>query len=479
MATGFQENAFGRRGVRIRIETHPRQRDLATHVLFRHEEVRHRDARTVLHHQVDRGVFGAHAALPRHFSQRLARERLERRILETQQQRAGRAGRAIEVLPGGRRIAHLGQHARANRRVFEPRDPRFQAAVLHPRRHGGIKTGGARRIHIHVGRDADSGGARRLHLVDQRIQLAPVALAGGFQVIDFRWRSGGFGDIDGLLHRLDQPVPFTAHVYAVDAAAAGGFGRERHQLGCLRVSIGAVDERGGDPERPLLHGLTHQRAHLRQLRRARLHVALAEHVGAHRAGPDEGRDIRCDAALLEPVQILPERRPVDGVANVRLPLGGETFHFRGQRPHRVFPQHLERDTLAQVTERTPVREQRLLRMRQHVDEAGRHCLAVRIDPFARGPGRVRSDVREAIAFDRHITDEGGASRAVIDGPAADENIVVRRLAAGSRRLREGRACEQGQPLDRALDPHERRSLVYSRPYQGARVADARDSQVRS
>jgi len=43
---------------------------------------------------------------------------------------------------------------------------------------------------------------------------------------------------------------------------------------------------------------------------------------------------------------------------------------------------------------------------------------------------VRSDVSEAIAFDGHIPDEGGASRAVVDGAAADENIVVSHLAAG-------------------------------------------------
>ena len=409
MTTGFQEHAFGRGGVRIRIEAHPRQRDLAAHVLFRHEEVRHRDARTVLHHQVDHGLFGAHAALLRHVSQRPAGERLERRVLEAEQQRAGRAGRAIEVLPGWRGIAHLGQHAAADRPVLEARDPRFQASVLHPRGHGGIKTRRARRVHVHVGGDADPRRARLLHLMDERIELVPVALTGGFQVVDFRRCSGSPGDVDRLLHRLDQSISFTAHVHAVDAPAARGLARQRDQLGCPGVVIGAVDERGGHAERPLLHGLAHQRAHLRQLRRRRLHVPLAEHVGAHRAGPDEGRDVRCDAAPLEPVQVLPERRPVDGVANVRLPLGCEALHFRGQRPHRVFAQHFERHALAQIAERTPVGEQRLLRVRQHVDEARRHRLAVRIDPFTRRSARVRSDVRQPVACDGHIADEGGAA----------------------------------------------------------------------
>ncbi len=279
--------------------------------------------------------------------------------------------------------------------------------------------------------------------MDECIQLVPVAFAGDLQVIDLRRCSGSPGDVDRLLHRLDQPIPFTAHVYAVDATAAGGLARQRHQLGRFGIVIGAVDERGGHAERPLLHGLTHQRAHLRQLRRRRLHVTLAEYVGAHRAGPDEGGDVRCDATPLEPAQILPERRPVDGVANVRLPLGCEAFHFRVQRPHRVLAQHFERDALTQVAEGTAVHQQRLLWMRQHVDEARRHRLAVRINPFARRCGRVRSDVSQAIALDGHIADEGGASRAVIDGPAADEQIVGSRPSAGSRGLRQrGRARER-------------------------------------
>src|SRR2546429_5411204 len=65
------------------------------------------------------------SALLRHVSQRPAGERLERRVLEAEQQRAGRAGRAIEVLPGWRGIAHLGQHAAADRPVLEARDPRL------------------------------------------------------------------------------------------------------------------------------------------------------------------------------------------------------------------------------------------------------------------------------------------------------------------------------------------------------------------
>src|SRR5205823_9377034 len=74
----------------------------------------------------------------------------------------------------------------------------------------------------------------------------------------------------------------------------------------------------------------------------------------------------------------------------------------------------------------------------------------------------------------HIPHEGDASRAVIDGPAADENIVVSRLAAGSGRLRErGRACQQ-DPLWCATDHHERCPLI-SRPCHGCGLARVRET----
>src|SRR3712207_7610708 len=47
----------------------------------------------------------------------------------------------------------------------------------------------------------------------------------------------------------------------------------------------------------LLHGLAHQPAHLGQLLRGRIDVVEAEHVGAQRARPLEGREVGRDAAL--------------------------------------------------------------------------------------------------------------------------------------------------------------------------------------
>src|SRR5205807_9890774 len=98
----------------------------------------------------------------------------------------------------------------------------------------------------------------------------------------------------------------------------------------------------GDPEGSFLHRLAHQRAHPPELRGGRLHVALAEHVGADRARAHEGGDIGRNAVPLELVQVLPESGPVDRVVNVGLALPRMALHLRSQRPHRVLAEHLER-----------------------------------------------------------------------------------------------------------------------------------------
>src|SRR6187397_3007585 len=47
-----------------------------------------------------------------------------------------------------------------------PPAPLLEAALLHPRRHRGVEAGGARRVGVHVGGDAQAGGARRFDLGD-------------------------------------------------------------------------------------------------------------------------------------------------------------------------------------------------------------------------------------------------------------------------------------------------------------------------
>ncbi len=450
MPAGFQKHPLGRRRIRIRVEADPGERQLAAHVLLRHQKVGDRYARSVLDHQVDGGVLGTHATHLRDLGERLARQRLELRVLEPEQQRAGGARGSVEVLPRRGRVAHLGEHTRANRRILQPADPGLEAAVLHPRRHGGIEPGRTRRVQVHIRGDADPGGARSLDLVDERVELAPISSARSFQVIDLRRRARGPGDVDGLLRRLEQPIALAAHVHAVDPAAARRLAGERHELGGASVLVRAVDERGGDPEGSFLHRLAHQRAHPLELRGGRLHVALAEHVGADRARAHEGGDIGRNAVPLELVQVLPESGPVDRVVNVGLALPRVALHLRSQRPHRVLAEHLERHSLAQIAQRPAVRDEGLFRVRQHVDEPGRHRLAARLEALGRRPGSMRSHVDDAIAPQGYVAHERWAPRAVVDGAAADHHIVVRSRTACLLKGRADTGARRGktEPRDR-------------------------------
>ena len=67
-------------------------------------------------------------------------------------------------------------------------------------------------------------GARRLHPGDGGVDLAPVALAGLLEMIDFRRSARLRGNLDQLVDRLEQLGAFVAHVTDVHAAALGGFG---------------------------------------------------------------------------------------------------------------------------------------------------------------------------------------------------------------------------------------------------------------
>src|SRR6185312_15702879 len=100
--------------------------------------------------------------------------------------------------------------------------------------------------------------------------------------------------------------------------------------------------------------------------------------------------------------------------------------LRAERTHGVLSQHFQSYPLAQVAQRAPIYEQRFLGMREHIDEAGRYCPAVRLDLLPGTSWRVRSDIGDPIATDRNVADKRRSSAAVIDRAAADDEIIGRR-----------------------------------------------------
>ena len=104
----------------------------------------------------------------------------------------------------------------------------------------------------------------------------------------------------------------------------------------------------------------------------------------------------------------------------------ERLHGRRQRRvHGVLAQHLERHALGQVTQAPAVYDQALLRVGQHVDEAGRHRLAVGVDLGAAGDGDVGRDGGDAVAGDGDVGFVGRGAGAVVDEAAPDDDVVGR------------------------------------------------------
>ncbi len=268
------------------------------------------------------------------------------------------------------------------------------------------------------------------------IQLGPIDLARDFQVIDLRGSARSFRDIDRFLHRLDNAIAFAAHMGDVHSAAKRRFTRQRDQFRRFGIGVRVVNQRRGHAQRALLHRLADQSAHLRKLRRRRLHIIFAQHIDAHRARADERRDVGCNALALQLLEIFAERGPVDVVVKVALVALHVCFHGRRQRPHGILAHDLERHALRDVAERTLIHEQRFLRMCEHIDEPGRYRLAVRIDLRAARARRVRADIRDPILSIATSPMEGRLARTVIDQAIANDGIVLnlrrRRHARGSK-----------------------------------------------
>ena len=147
---------------------------------------------------------------------------------------------------------------------------------------------------------------------------------------------------------------------------------------------------------------------------------------------DERGDVHRHALLLEQRQVLAERRPFDRVLDVAL-LGEQLLlHRRRERAHGEALAHdLQRHALAQLALSAAVDEQRLGRPRQHVDEAGRHGLARRVDLAPRAARRLRTHVGDAVTLDRDLARVARAAGSVVDRAATDQEIVFGFPFAGS------------------------------------------------
>src|SRR3546814_2079104 len=88
MRARLQEHAFGRGRFGVRTQAHPRLRKAKLDVVLAHQEVRRAHAGIVLDDQVEHRLLARGAALTRDLGQRAAGQRLERRVVELDQDQA-------------------------------------------------------------------------------------------------------------------------------------------------------------------------------------------------------------------------------------------------------------------------------------------------------------------------------------------------------------------------------------------------------
>ena len=103
------------------------------------------------------------AALPRDLGEGLAGQRLQRSVLEGEQEHlVGLAGRPARIFSEPR-PARISASTRARvAGILQPLDPGLDPAFLDPERHRGVEAGRAGRIGVHVGGDPQAPRARRL-----------------------------------------------------------------------------------------------------------------------------------------------------------------------------------------------------------------------------------------------------------------------------------------------------------------------------
>ena len=135
--------------------------------------------------------------------------------------------------------------------------------------------------------------------------------------LTFRWKDfdGQFGfaaDANGFVKRGHFRSAFAAHVRGVKAAVLGGDLREGDEFVGFRVNVWRIDERAGDAQSAVLHGLLDEGFHLLELGGSGSAIVVANHGFADLRGADVGAEVERRALLFETAEVAVESGPIDG-----------------------------------------------------------------------------------------------------------------------------------------------------------------------
>ena len=379
----------------VRAERHERVPQRRAHVLLAHAERHPRRVAAVGHHDVEERVDRIGTPLLRDLLEGQALVPLELGVEDARHEDALGARGPVGVL---RQAQEVGARPGPRGGVREARHHALGSALAHPDGQARVEAVRAGRPRVLVGAHVQALGPRPLDLPQELRHAAPGPLSRRLEVVDLRRDLRLAGDPEDLVQagvEADRPVvALVPLVRDVAAAVAGRDPGEGDELVGRGEEARNVDERAREAEGPFLHGLRHRGLHGLELRGRRRAVLLADDQVADAPRADERPQVDRRAAALQLLEVAGQRREGRRVAVVRVRGAAGLEHARVERRDRAaLAGDLGRDALGDLAGGPAVDQHAVLRLPHHVDEAGRHHQAARVDPAA-GP-RLRHPARPA------------------------------------------------------------------------------------
>ena len=153
---------------------------------------------------------------------------------------------------------------RSCRRLLQPAQKCRRATCARPRRHKDGDARVRRCVRVLVHHYVDALPARGIHQCKRLAAPAPHRLADDLVMRQHNWQLCLAANLDGFLHRVNQPQSFLAEVRGIKTAACCCLPRQRNDLVRLGKRPGQILQSRRNSPSPLVHCLPHHRLHSSQ-----------------------------------------------------------------------------------------------------------------------------------------------------------------------------------------------------------------------
>ena len=327
---------------------------------------------------------------------------------------------------------HLAPDTAAHVGLAQSPEETLDAALAGPVRDEGGQARAGRGVRVDVRGRVDPLVARPVQNAHQLVRATVVARVDDRQVRVVDADAGATAHLEQFLHRLEVPAGPHPGVGGVEGAVVA-FDRVRDggYLPDLGVARRRVGQARGHPERALLDGLRGEPPHARELVRSRRPVVDRADRYPERVVTHERRDVDADAARLDALSPLVQRRPVplDRSAEDRAERAAKDGRPRvaaGERRVGAVAGDLGSHPLVHLALPAGIVEHAHVRVAVGVDETRADHVARSVNPQRRFlPGEL-ADRRDAAAGNTHVGALARPSRSVDDGAVHDQGVEVHR-----------------------------------------------------